>query len=160
MCLVYGIDGMGTAEDAECESDVHRSLDHSRSKSKSRCVCTYTRGRERGAEAKQPFARSRLASDKYRRGDCWLGFGVALYQRTMDFIKQLVLKSGYVDAQIIDTPEGEMCLKVAVASLAGIVALAIYLGSSCPLFPRGLLTSLSQRQARPLRPKRSSSPPS
>jgi hypothetical protein len=54
----------------------------------------------------------------------------------MDYLKQLVLKSGYVDAEIIDTPQGEMCLKVAVASLAGIVALAIYVGSCCSLaFP-------------------------
>ena len=52
----------------------------------------------------------------------------------MDYLKQLVLKSGYVDADIINTPEGEKSLKVAVACLAGIVAIAIYLGTS-PHFP-------------------------
>lgn len=52
---------------------------------------------------------------------------------TMDYLKQLVLKSGYVDADIINTPEGEKSLKVAVACLAGVVAIAIYLGMP-PLF--------------------------
>lgn len=48
----------------------------------------------------------------------------------MDAIKQIVAKSGIVDSSYLDSPQGEMYLAVAVASLAVGAALALYLGPS------------------------------
>lgn len=53
----------------------------------------------------------------------------------MDAIKQIVAKAGIVDLTYLDSPQGEMYLKIVVASLAVGAALALYLGASRFSFP-------------------------
>ncbi|KAJ9126969.1 NADH-cytochrome b5 reductase [Naganishia onofrii] len=57
----------------------------------------------------------------------------------MDSIKQLVVKSGFVDLKYLNTPEGEMYLQIAVASVAVGVALALYLATASKSEPKKIL---------------------
>ncbi|KAJ9096097.1 hypothetical protein QFC19_007323 [Naganishia cerealis] len=57
----------------------------------------------------------------------------------MDSIKQIVAQTGLVDLKYLNTPEGEMYLQIAVASVAVGVALALYLATASTSQPKKVL---------------------
>ncbi|KAJ9105603.1 NADH-cytochrome b5 reductase [Naganishia adeliensis] len=59
----------------------------------------------------------------------------------MDAIKQIVAKAGIVDLTYLDSPQGEMYLKIVVASLAVGAALALYLGTASASAPKKILAT-------------------